>query len=111
MYPPVLTPVASTNSHYVVVGQLRAKDTEVTVNYGFGMNDVRVTKKYKLAGSVSNTGMTSLTYLPSRWLTRDRTHLHFVGSIQVALTAILAAKEQRRNLGVRQKVQFCDFRD
>lgn len=56
VYPPVLTPVASTSNHYVVVGQLRAKDTEVTVNYGFGMNDVRVTKKYKLAGTPSNTG-------------------------------------------------------
>ncbi len=56
VYPPTLTPVASTNNHYVVVGQLRAKETEVTVNYGFGLNDVRVTKKYKLNGNVTNTG-------------------------------------------------------
>lgn len=56
VYPPVLTPVASTNNHYVIVGQLQAKDTEVVVNYGFGLNDVRVTKKYRLSGNVTSTG-------------------------------------------------------
>lgn len=83
VYPPAMTPVASTNGHYVVVGRLNAMNTEVTVNYGFGMGDVRVTKKYQLNVVPSNTGKVLLfiKFLNQIITLNDRSHCFFLGPV------------------------------